>query len=207
MKTEETSYFPFYCRSNRIIYVKHWQLWKLAKTTQMRTWKLFYSTDYRPPSHVFGSASVTDKIMEKLHGGKQGDFQYSLIGNYWYWGVRAWLTGNRTSMWLYRGDIWLSPVDSKLKMGEKLGEIGAVINQVLADFELIVSGVTVWWSGLIVSDRNSSSWAGCCQWKADFLDWLLQIVGQSSIFIYGLAIVWFYIELLTAQLIFKASLE
>lgn len=48
-------------------------------------------------------------------------------------------------------------------MGEKLGEIGAVINQVLADFELIVSGVTVWWSGLIVSDRNSSSWAGCCQ--------------------------------------------
>lgn len=63
-----------------------------------------------------------------------------------------------------------------------------------------LSSVIVWLAGLVTRDSGLSSWKG---WfpglvTADhmFLGWLLQVEGQSVIFMHGLAIVHLYTEFL-----------
>lgn len=53
--------------------------------------------------------------------------------------------------------------------------------------------ITAWLATSLTYRKQVSSWAGYCKEWLGFLDWLLQTVGQCSLFIYGLVISHFYI--------------
>lgn len=69
---------------------------------------------------------------------------------------------------------------------------------------MIVVGVTVWLPGLLLetavrlppglASSRLASWNDYYRQAFGFLNWVLQVLGQGSIFVYGLAIAYLYIQ-------------